>query len=304
MQVEGYERSAHEMESLNSTTRRDTNNNSNPQTNSNRNNKGRSQNGPNNLKKTPKEMYGPICPNLNCRTRSHDMASHLKVCKREKSTSSNIVKVITLNVKLAVVKVCDPTDYLPILPMAISPSPDSKEKVQVQAFADSGSEKLLIRKAFADNLVDNHGFTEEESQTFRVNGVDSSGRGVLCDRQLNMYFHVPGALILLKALVVPGLPEEIIGGRAWKRALALSISSGTKPEDNFIHSEKYSIRHQLRTDKEHKNSVKSATDSFVCVISEESRNAKIEPVKSMFSTLTKNDMEEIFRLWTPPTFEK
>jgi hypothetical protein len=256
--------------------------------------------------KSALERWGPVCKFPSCKTRSFDLDTHMKTCRRNPAnTASNMVKVINLNVNLAAVKVINSKDYLPLLPLLVSPSEDAKSSLEIEVFVDSGSQKLLIRGSFADLLVKQHHFVETEEQTYRVNGVDASGKGVLCHRHLVMHFHAGDSILAMKALIVPGLPEDVIGGRDWKRALNLTISSGEKEEENFIHSKLYNISHPLMTERKYRKAIQSVTDSFVCTVEKEDfTTARTKNMKSMFSSLSKQDMEEIFRLWTPPTSEQ
>ena len=85
--------------------------------------------------------YGDLCPNDGCRRREKtqaEMDNHLKSCKGHKTTKTNMVKIETLKVNVAKLRL-EKHDYLPMVPVSISkgPEPEEKKEIVKTMFVDS-----------------------------------------------------------------------------------------------------------------------------------------------------------------------
>jgi hypothetical protein len=194
--------------------------------------------------KTPEEKWGDKCPNKRCQRREHGKAKmdlHLKECRyKQKPTQTNLTRFKTLkNLSCNGVKIVkEEYDYIPIMPMTLLAKLEGNRKgkvakgtnkVETLVFFDSGSKKLLINKDYAGELVAGQGFTKRRGQRYRVNGVEESGNGVICDQYIDLYFLMGETPILQCALIVAGLPERLIAGRETMQTLSLTLANGPTP---------------------------------------------------------------------------
>ena len=202
-------------------------------------------------------------------------------------------------------------DYIPILPMTLlSTTGDNRKgkvakgtnKVETLVFFDSGSKKLLINKDYAGELVADQGFTKRRGQRYRVNGVDESGKGVICDEYVDLYFLMGKTPILQCALIVAGLPEQLIAGRETMQTLSLTLANGPTPEENYLESKKYGLFHLNEGKAEHKEKAFKEAESFLASIKEDKAKSTHEP--SMFKQLSSDDLKEVFGAARRVTFEK
>jgi hypothetical protein len=153
------------------------------------------------------------------------MDKHLKECYHNPKTQkaqTNFTRAQQQPIKE--IKVCgaaiiqEKFDYLPIMQLTLAAEKGEKPAtVEEVVFFDSGSGKLLLSQKFSKKLVGQNGFEIVTGQRYRVQGVDESDTGVLCDRHVKIYFMVGKTIKLTYGLVVKGLPEPIIAGRETMR---------------------------------------------------------------------------------------
>jgi hypothetical protein len=263
--------------------------------------------------KTPEEKWGDQCPNQRCNRREHGKANmdrHLKDCRyKTKATQTNFTTLKeTRCCALKIVR--EEYDYIPVMPMTIVKKTEGTKKrtvakstprVETLVFFDTGSKKLLINKVYAHELVTEKGFTSRKGQRYRVNGVDESGDGIICDSYIDLYFLMNDTPILQCALIVAGLPERLIAGRETMKTLSLTLAHGPEKEENFLKSVKYGLFHQIEGKAERKEKSLREAESFLASIREEKAKSTHEP--SMFQQLDTEDLKEVFEVVRRVTFD-
>jgi hypothetical protein len=211
--------------------------------------------------------------------------------------------------KLAVIKIylgkinTDPErDYVPMLPVEIAHSREGNG-FKVTAFCDSGSGLTLISDWLVERLKksSNQRWDIIPGTKYMVEGVDSTGKGVICDKTILLFMKMGSKTVEVRALMVPGLPERLVLGRDLKRATALRLIFGDEEKENRIVSDICQLSHQMISKKEYQKMVQNEMNA---AIEELSENSSPIPIRAMrtFVSASKAEIEEIFvtRLPTAP----